>query len=170
MILIILAQQESNFVNYKDKIATNVNGVFNVIHPAISKMITRKRGQVAIISSLAGFRGLPSCAAYSASKSAVRVYAEALRGSLAQDGIKVSAVCPGYVKTPMTDVNEFPMPFIISAESAAQKIISGLEKNKARITFPFIFYFVIWLLTLLPCAITDPIFSKLPKKKSLEKV
>lgn len=147
--------------------ATNLHGVLNIIHPAIEKMKMRKRGQIAIVSSLAGFRGLPSSPAYSASKSAVRVYAEGLRGNLAACGIEVNAICPGYIKTPMTDVNEFPMPFLMDAEKCAKIIKRGLEKNKSRIAFPFPLYFVVWLAALLSTKITDPIFAKLPGKKSL---
>ena len=147
--------------------ATNIDGVLNLIHPAIEKMLLRKKGQIALTSSLAGFRGLPSSPAYSASKSAIRVYAESLRGNLGKFGIEVNAICPGYVKTPMTDVNEFPMPFLMEVEKAAQIIKTGLAKNKSRIAFPFPFYFIVWLMTLLSTKITDPIFAKLPAKKSL---
>ncbi len=141
--------------------------MLNIIHPAIEKMKERKTGQIAIISSLAGFRGLPSSPAYSATKSAVRVYAESLRGNLASCGIKVNAICPGYIKTPMTAVNEFPMPFLMEVDKAAQIIKKGLEKNKSRIAFPFPLYFVVWFATLLSTKITDPIFAKLPAKKAL---
>lgn len=156
-----------SFAQVKEIFATNLDGVLNIIHPAISKMVARKSGQIAIISSLAGFRGLPSSPAYSASKSAVRVYAESLRGNLAQFGIKVNAVCPGYIKTPMTDVNDFYMPFLMKSDKAAKIIKKSLERNKSRIAFPFPLYFVVWLATLISTKITDPIFSCLPKKKAI---
>lgn len=156
-----------SFTQVKKIFSTNLDGVLNIIHPAIEKMKERKRGQIALISSLAGFRGLPSSPAYSASKSAVRVYGEALRGNLAKFGISVNQVCPGYIKTPMTAVNDFPMPFLMEVDQAAAKIKNGLEKNKSRIAFPFPLYFVVWLSTLLSTKITDPIFAKLPGKKSL---
>jgi short-subunit dehydrogenase len=146
---------------------TNINGVLNTINPVIKIMEKQGFGQIAIISSLAGFRGLPSSPAYSSSKSCVRVYGEAIRGSLAPLGIKVNVVCPGYIKTPMTDVNEFPMPLLMDAQKAARIIKKGLRKNKSRIAFPFPLYFVVWLATLISTKITDPIFAKLPKKKSL---
>lgn len=145
----------------------NLHGVFNSINPAIEVMLKQKSGQIAIMSSLAGFRGLPSSPAYSASKSAVRVYAEGLRGCLASKGIKVNAICPGYIKTPMTDKNNFPMPFLMEVDKAAKIIKKGLEKNKSRIAFPWPFYFVVWLATLLSPRITDPIFAKLPGKSAL---
>ena len=161
------AHGTESFSQINDIFNTNLNGVLNIIYPAIENMKIRKSGQIAIISSLAGFRGLPSSPAYSASKAAVRVYGEALRGNLAKFGIKVNVICPGYVVTPMTAVNDFPMPFIISAEKCANIIASGLSKNKSRIAFPFPLYFVIWLMTLLSNKITDPIFARLPGKKPL---
>ena len=148
--------------------ATNVNGVLNLINPVIAAMQKRKSGQIAIISSLAGFRGLPSSPAYSASKAAVRVYGEALRGNLANFGIKVNVICPGYVKTPMTDANDFYMPFLMNDVIAAKIIKNGVAKNKSRIAFPFPLYFLVWFASLLSTKITDPIFARLPKKKSIE--
>jgi short-subunit dehydrogenase len=163
----------------KEIFSTNIDGVLNTINPAIAvmqnqpfqaaqeKLGAKLKGQIAIISSLAGFRGLPSSPAYSASKSCVRVYGEALRGSMAPLGIAVNVVCPGYIKTPMTDVNNFPMPFLMDVNKAAQIIKRGLSQNQSRIAFPFPLYFVVWLATLISTKITDPIFAKLPKKKSL---
>ncbi len=156
----------------KEIFSTNIDGVLNTINPAIAVMEKQKikithKGQIVIISSLAGFRGLPSSPAYSASKSCVRVYGEALRGSLAPLGIAVNVVCPGYIKTPMTDVNNFPMPFLMNANKAAEIIKKSLAKNKSRIAFPFPLYFIVWLATLISTTITDPVFAMLPKKKSL---
>ncbi len=161
------ASGTESFAQIKQIFSTNLNGVLNFVHPLTEKMKLRKRGQIALVSSLAGFRGLPSSPAYSASKSAVRVYGEALRGNLKQFGISVNTICPGYIKTPMTDVNNFPMPFLMEVERAAKIIKFGLEKNKSRIAFPFPLYFVVWLATLLSTKITDPIFAKLPGKKSM---
>ncbi len=153
----------------KEIFATNVDGVLNLINPVIEKMKLRGRGQIALLASLAGFRGLPSSPAYSASKAAVKIYGEALRGNLAEFGIKVNVVCPGYIKTPMTDVNNFYMPFLMAPEKCAQKIKDGLAKNKSRIAFPFPLYFVVWFATLLSPSLTDFIFARLPKKTALTK-
>ncbi len=147
--------------------ATNIDGVINTIHPIIEYMKQEKKGQVVIISSLAGFRGLPSSPAYSASKAAVRVYGEGLRGLLAKDGIGVTVVAPGYISTPMTDVNKFPMPFLMKAPATAKLIKRRLEWNPARIAFPLPLYFVVWLLSVLPQCFTDPIVSRLPGKTGL---
>ncbi len=144
--------------------SVNVGGVLNTIQPLIPRMQARRSGQIAIISSLAGLRGLPSTPAYSGSKAAVRLYGEGLRGFLGKFGVKVSVVCPGYIKTPMTDVNDFPMPFLMTAEKAAGIIAAGLAKNKSRIAFPLRLYIPLWLLTCLPTWLTDPFFAALPAK------
>lgn len=157
-----------SFDQVKKIFGTDLDGVLNTIHPTIDLMKRRRKGQIALVSSLAGFRGLPSSPAYSASKAAVRVYGEALRGNLEKFGIAVNVICPGYIKTPMTDVNEFPMPFLMKPEKCAQKIKDGLAKNKSRIAFPFPLYFTVWFMTLLSTKITDPLFARLPGKKSLE--
>lgn len=149
----------------KDIFATNVTGVINSILPVVPLMQARGHGQLAIISSLAGIRGLPSCPAYSASKAAVRFFGEGLRGELKPHGIGVSVICPGYIKTPMTEVNEFPMPFIMEAPEAAEIIMHGISENKARVAFPLALYLPLFLLSCLPVAMTDPFFATLPKKK-----
>jgi short-subunit dehydrogenase len=147
--------------------ATNIDGVMNSIQPLIPAMSARKTGQIAIISSLAGIRALPSSPAYSASKACVRYYGDALRGSLRTHGIQVSVVCPGYVRTPMTDVNNFPMPFIMSAQKAAQIIARGLARKRPRIAFPLALYIPLWLLSCLPVCVTDAFFARLPAKPSV---
>lgn len=151
----------------RDILRTNVEGVVNTISPALPAMQTAKHGQIAIISSIAGFRGFPGAPAYCASKGAVRLYGEALRGLLKADGISVSVVCPGYIKTPMTDANNFSMPLMIDSEKAADIIRKGLAKNKARIAFPWLLYSVVWWLSLLPAGLTDRLLARLPRKNSL---
>lgn len=146
--------------------SVNIGGVINTLHPLIAPMKARGKGQLAILSSLAGYRGLPSSPAYSASKAAVRVYGEGLRGHLQDTGVAVNVITPGYIKTPMTDVNDFPMPFLMEAEKAASIIQRKLAKNKSRIAFPLPFYFLVWLISCLPVGLTDPIFARLPAKPS----
>lgn len=150
----------------KQIFGTNLDGVINTIHPLIPSMSQRKKGCISIVSSIAGFRGLPSAPAYSSSKAAVKVYGEALRGLLRKHGIRVSIVIPGYIKTPMTDTNNFPMPFIMSVDKAALKIKKGIERKKSIIAFPFVLYATMWFLGNLPPFVTDFIFSKLPRKSS----
>lgn len=142
----------------------NVNGVFNTLFPIIPRLAARRLGQIAIVSSLAGFRGLPGHAAYCATKATVKAYGEALRGQLADEGIEVSVICPGYVKSRMTAKNRFPMPFLLEVKDAAMIIRNGLAKNRGRIAFPWQFYGVVWFLSTLPDFIADWITRKLPRK------
>lgn len=144
--------------------ATNIDGVINTVTPLLPAMTARGRGQIAIISSLAGIRALPSCPAYSASKACVRYYGEALRGWLGSRGVAVSVVCPGYIRTPMTEVNRFPMPFLMSAEKASRIIAEGLARNAPRIAFPRRLFIPLWLISCLSPRLTDPVFARLPAK------
>ena len=148
----------------RDIFAINLAGVLNTVWPALGPMRKRRHGQIAIVSSIAAFRGFPGTPAYSASKAAVRTYGEALRGWLAPEGIRVSVVCPGFVRTRMTEKNDFPMPFVMDAAKAARIIRRGLERNKARIAFPWPMYFLAWLLGALPPGLTDPLLKWVPKK------
>ncbi len=149
-------------------LAVNVDGVVSTVLSAMALMRPRGRGQLAIMSSLAAFRGFPGAPAYCASKAAVRVWGEALRGTLAREGLTVSVVCPGYVKSRMTSVNDFPMPFLMEADKAAQIIQRGLAAGKARIIFPRRLYAFVWFLALLPPAWTDPLLARLPAKPAVE--
>jgi len=144
--------------------AVNLDGVVNTVLPALKVMRPRKRGQIALISSLASFRGMGGAPAYCSSKAAVRVWGEGLRGALAPDGIGVSVVCPGFVTSRMTDVNTFPMPFLMSAEKAAAIIQRGLAANTGRIAFPWPMLFGVWLLAALPDTLTGAFTRVLPKK------
>ena len=153
-----------NTEQVKHIFATNIDGVINTVQPILDAMVARGQGPIAIISSLAGIRGLPGCPAYSASKACVRFWGEGLRGWGAKKGLKVSVICPGYIKTPMTDVNDFPMPLLMSPEKAARIIARGLAKNTARIAFPAALYVPLWLLSCLPPRLTDAFFARLPAK------
>lgn len=128
----------------------NVNGVLNTLFPVLEAMRNRRHGTIGLMSSLASFRGLPGSPAYSASKAAVRVLGESLQPMLASDNVSVSVICPGFIATPMTDGNRFPMPFLMDVHQAARLIARGLEKKHARIAFPNRLYALALLLTLLP--------------------
>jgi short-subunit dehydrogenase len=118
--------------------AVNYVGVVNGVEALLPPMREHGRGHIALVASVAGYRGMsPLTAAYGPSKAALINLAECLRADLAAQGITVSVINPGYVATPMTGVNRFPMPFIISAEDAARRIVRGLEKGKFEIAFPW---------------------------------
>ncbi len=144
--------------------AVNLDGVVNTVLPLIPRMIARRSGQIALISSLAGHRGFPGAPAYCASKAAVKVWGESLRGELGGHGVKVNVVMPGFVKSRMTDVNDFPMPFLMSAEKAAEIIRRGLERDRPRIAFPWPTALLAWAIGMLSPALTDPLLRRLPKK------
>lgn len=144
--------------------AVNLDGVLNTVQPLLPRFVARRRGQFALVSSLAGFRGFPGAPAYCASKAAVRIYGESLRGGLAASGVEVSVVCPGFVVSRMTAVNRFPMPFLMETGKAAALIRRGLERNRARIAFPWPTWAAVWLLSVLPPALTDPLLARAPRK------
>lgn len=144
----------------------NLNGVLNTVEPVQGRMLARGSGQIALMSSLAGYRGWPGAPAYCGSKAAVKVYGESLRGVLKKTGIHVNVVCPGFVKSRITACNEFPMPFLIEARVAAKIIAKGLKKDKGRIVFPLIPSFISWFFMVLPDALSQYILSFSPDKSA----
>ena len=146
-------------------LATNVDGVLNTVFPLLERMGTRRKGQIALVSSLAAYRGLPTAVSYSASKAAVRSLAESWRLSLAPDGIRVSVICPGFVTTRMTARNSFAMPFLMSAERAAAIIAAGLVRDKPRIAFPWPMAAASWLMGALPPRLSDAMVRRLAPVK-----
>lgn len=133
----------------------NIKSVFALVNALLPAMRQRGSGQIALVSSLAAFYGLPVTPSYCASKAALKSYGEALRGWLAHEGIKVNVIMPGYVKSAMCDGMPGPKPFLWSPEKAARYIAKGLEKNQARITFPFPLNFGTWWLAVLPAALSQ---------------
>ncbi len=115
----------------------NIKGVVHPVMAVLEPMKQRGSGQIGIISSVAGYRGLPRAVAYGPTKAALINMAETLRHDLTPYGIKVSVINPGFVKTPMTADNDFPMPFIMEAEKAAQIIVKGLDRDAFEIAFPW---------------------------------
>lgn len=144
-------------------LSINLDGTLNTVQPAVDLMRARGHGgQVAVIGSLAAWRGLPSCPAYSASKAAIEAYGEGLRGMLRAEGIAVCVVSPGYVTSPMSARVEGAKPFLMDADRAAVLIRSGLARNRGRISFPLPLAVGTRLLTLLPGWLGDrilPLFA-----------
>ncbi len=128
----------------------NVMGTVHCIEALLPGMIARESGQIAVVSSVAGYRGLPRASAYGASKAALIRMSESLKFDLDRLGIKMQVVNPGFVRTPLTDKNDFPMPMIIEAEEAADKLVRGLADNAFEITFPRRFTFLMQRLRGLP--------------------
>ncbi len=126
-------------------IEINVIGVLNAVHPVLPRMIARGRGQIGIMSSLAGFIPLADAPSYCASKAAVLSYGLGLRGAVEDKGIRVSVVCPGYVDTPMIAQETGWQPFKMSAETAAEQTVRGLAANRAVIAFPSVLATMSWI-------------------------
>jgi len=145
----------------------NVEGLFNTVFPAVELMRPRKRGQIALMSSIAGFRGLPSAPAYCASKAAIKVWGEGLRGQLARDGLGVSVICPGFVESGISKRNRFPMPFLMPADRAARIIAQGIGANRGRIAFPWPMAVMAWIMTTLPDGLIGALTARLPHKERL---
>ncbi|GBF25173.1 putative oxidoreductase [bacterium MnTg02] len=121
---------------FEQAMRVNYLGVIYALEALLPRMIERGAGHIVLIGSVSGYRGMPKAAAYGPTKAALINLAESLKLDAEPYGIKISIVNPGYVDTPMTEKNDFEMPFIISAEKAARKIISGLERDKFEIAFP----------------------------------
>lgn len=128
----------------------NLNGVFNCLPPVIGQLLQQGSGGVAVVSSVAGYGGLPTALVYGASKAALINLAETLYLDLAPRGIGVYVINPGFVKTPLTDRNTFAMPALISVEAAADAIIAGFARGDFEIHFPKRFTLWLKLLRLLP--------------------
>jgi short-subunit dehydrogenase len=130
---------------------TNFFGTVNCIMAVNEHFKERKSGHISIVSSVASYRGLPVASGYCASKAALTSLAESLYFNFKRYGVRVSVVNPGFIKTPMTDKNKFPMPMIKSAEYAAEKMFIGLtKKNAFEIHFPIAFTMIMKLLRIMP--------------------
>ena len=148
------SDKEFNIENIRKIMEVNFFGVMNSVN-AVYKFYSEKRnGQISIISSVAGYRGLPSAGAYCASKSALTSFVESLYFEMIKKNVNVKLISPGFIKTPMTEKNSSPMPMIKSPEFAANKIFIGLTKKKSfEIHFPKIFTFLMKFLQILPSSI-----------------
>lgn len=155
--------------NYKSELAeetfgVNVLGMIYWIEQLLPDYLNKKRGTIVGVSSLADNRGFAGSGFYSASKAAASVYLEGLRVELKKHNIKVLTVKPGFVKTPMTDKNKFPMPMMLSAEKAAKIILKGIKKEKRIVQFPFPIVLSSKLIGILPGSVYEFLADKFFKE------
>jgi len=149
---------------FEEILAINVTGMMFTFQPFVDLMKARKQGMLAGIASIAGFRGLPGAAAYSASKAAAISYLESLRVELAGSGISVTTICPGYIATPMTGSNPYRMPFLMDADDAARKIADAIARRRRFYVLPWQMAVVGWFMRRLPRPLYDSLFSRAPRK------
>jgi len=134
----------------REMFEVNLVGVTNALDPVLKKMIAAQKGHVALTASVAGYRGLPGAAPYSATKAGLIAMAEALAMDLIDEGVRISVINPGFVETDATAVNDFEMPFLQTTDEAAEAIVKGLGKPGFEIAFPWIFARILRLIGLLP--------------------
>ncbi len=149
---------------FENVLDINVLGTVKTFQPFVAAMRSAGHGKLVGIASVAGFRGLPGGGAYSASKAAVISYLESLRVELHGSGVRVITICPGYVATPMTAVNPYPMPFMLSPDEAARRIARAIASGKSFAVIPWQMRWVGYLLKLLPNWLYDFLFCKAPRK------
>ena len=163
-----LTEHAEDLAAFRRILETNVFGLSATFSPFIATMRNaagdgRARRLVGI-ASIAGIRGLPSAGAYSASKAAAIAYLESLRVELRSSGIKVVTIAPGYIKTPMTAVNPYPMPFLLSADEAARRFARAIDRGVSYTVIPWQMGIVAKALRLLPNGLYDRLFAKAPRK------
>lgn len=149
---------------FQQVVDINVLGMVKTFQPFIAAMRAARQGTLVGIASVAGFRGLPGAGAYSASKAAAISYLESLRVELRGSGVKVVTICPGYIETPMTALNPYPMPFMLEADEAAKRIARAIERQTAFTVIPWQMGLAGRMLRLLPRWLYDRLFAKAPHK------
>jgi len=154
-------EDEEVFQNVMD---INVLGMVKTFQPFLAPMREAKQGTLVGIASVAGFRGLPGSGAYSSSKAAAITYLESLRVEMFDSGVKVVTLCPGYIKTPMTDINTYPMPFILETDDAAKRMARVITRGAAFAVVPWQMGVIGWVMKRLPRWLYDRLFAKAPHK------
>ena len=159
------SEKKFNLEKIREIMEVNYFGTMNSINSVYEYFSEKQNGQISIISSVAGYRGLPAAGAYCASKAALTSFAESLYFDMQMKKVRVSLISPGFIKTPMTDQNDFPMPMIKSPEFAANEIFKGLTIKKAfEIHFPKAFTYFLKFLQILPSGLYFKLVSKGMKK------
>ena len=148
----------------------NVGGVLNTVEPVIPLMQGAGGGCIAIMASIVAFKGFPNAVHYCASKAAVRAYGEGLAARLRKDRIAVSVLCPGFIKTPLTDTNDFSMPLIMPAEAGSARLLAGIRRGDVIVAFPRRLYAAIRLFDLLPANLASRLSARFAPKADLKGV
>lgn len=159
-----LTEEASDLAAFERVLRTNVLGMVATFQPFVAPMRERGAGRLVGIASVAGIRGLPGAGAYSASKAAVIAYLESLRVELHGSGVKVVTIAPGYIETPMTAVNDYPMPFMLPADEAARRFARAIDAGTGYTVIPWQMGVVAKLLRLLPNLLFDRIFARAGRK------
>ena len=147
--------------NFQKTLDVNIMGIVNALDAVLPAMIERGSGHISWVSSVAGYGGLPNSASYGATKAALINMAEGSYNELARKGIALSVINPGFVRTPMTDKNDFPMPFLMEPDDAADKMIAGLKAKKFEIAFPWQLVWILKFLNILPYWLYLPIIKRI---------
>lgn len=149
----------------RQMVELNIIGTGYCLEAIMSAMVARGGGKIGLVASVSGYTGLPGGGVYGASKSALITLAEALHPGLAQKGVTLSIINPGFVKTPLTDKNDFPMPFIVSSEEAADHIAKGIAAGKFEIAFSWKMVLALKLLRLLPYPLYFAVTKRMLRKE-----
>ncbi len=159
-----LTQCEEDFAVFQRIMNVNLMGMVATFQPFIEAMRQQKSGRLVGIASVAGVRGIPGAGAYSASKAAVISYLESLRVELATSGVRVVTIAPGYIATPMTDVNPYSMPFILQADEAARRMVRHIQAGRSYVVVPWQMGWVAKLLRILPNWLFDCFAARAGRK------
>lgn len=149
--------------DFETQFNLNVMGTVRVLEAVIPGMVARKSGRIAVVGSVSGYRGLRTASAYGATKAALINMCESLRMELGDHGITVQIVNPGFIRTPLTDRNTFPMPFLMPVDKAVEQFYRGLLTSRFEITFPKRFTWLLKALRLLPYALYLPLMNRATK-------
>jgi short-subunit dehydrogenase len=149
-----------DFEAFRMQFEVNVIGTAACIDAVMKPMMARKAGQIAVVASVAGYRGLPRAVAYGATKAALIAMSESLRFDLAKAGVAMTVVNPGFVRTPMTDRNSFKMPFLLEPEDAAGRIVRGLATGRFEVAFPWQLVWPLKFIQILPSRLFFGLLSR----------
>lgn len=163
-----LTELQEDSAAFRAVLEINVLGMVHTFQPFIGPMRRRGEGRLAGVASVAGIRGLPGAGAYSASKSAAITYLESLRIELRHTPLSVTTIAPGYIRTPMTDINTYRMPFLMDVDVAAKKFAAAIARRKRFVIIPWQMGIVARIMRILPAAWWDSLTARAPHKARID--